>query len=287
MTTHFAGPSSSLDLSTLEDLQELINKIKKDSADREDGDSPSAAETVPLDEEKEDTAEVLTAADSSKFSNASEAGTNIMVKRKDFNHRGSDWNPITARKGTDTFRFTVPTGYQFSHHEVTPLKTTFPYELATVDAPAKGSTGSATLQVRWKLWGLGQVSYRLSGFCHVKGSAAPRVQVVIGSTGWDSRAAQLIAQKQSFRLVLTGPDAQRLWNDTLKFFTDNDPREIEPITDTVIITLAIITGVIALAGFATLAYVLTLATKEGCDSKASYNPGEGVAGTIAFDIGCR
>jgi hypothetical protein len=242
MTTHFAGPSSSLDLSTLEDLQELINKIKKESADREDGDSSSAAETVPLDEEKED---------------------------------------------TDTFRFTVPTGYQFSHHEVTPLKTTFPYELATVDAPAKGSTGSATLQVRWKLWGLGQVSYRLSGFCHLQGSAAPRVQVVIGSTGWDSRAAQLIAQKQSFRLVLTGPDAQRLWNDTLKFFTDNDPREIEPITDTVIITLAIITGVIALAGFATLAYVLTLATKEGCDSKASYNPGEGVAGTIAFDIGCK
>jgi hypothetical protein len=284
MTTHFADASSSLDSSTLDDLQALIDTLKQ-RADIENGDSSSsAAATVPLDEEREDTAEVLTAADSAKFANAAEAGSNITVKRKDFNHRGSDWNPLTARDGTDTFRFTVPTGYEFSHHEIAPLKTTFPYELATVNTPAKGATGSATLQVRWKLWGLGQVNYRLSAFCHRQGTAAPRIQVVVGTTGWDSRAAQLIAQKQSFRLVLTGPDAQRLWEDTLKFFTDNNPREIEP---TVMITLAIVTGVIALAGFATLAYVLTLAIKEGCDSKAGYSPQGGLAGSLTFDIGCR
>lgn len=236
---------------------------------------------VPIDEERADSSEELTFAESSKYHNGVEAGIVAKVQRKSFNHRGQDWNPLTARSGTDTFAITVPAGYEYSHYELTPLNTTFPHELEVTSAPQRGATGDTSIKARWKLWGLGQINYQLSAFSHRQGSS-PRVQVIIGSRQWEVRAAQLIAQKQPFSLVLSGAEAERLWNGALKLFSGNT--EVEPV---VTITLAIVGGVVALAGFATIAYVLTQAINQGCNAKASYKP-TGTFGDLVFDVnGCR
>ena len=249
--------------------------------DTESSVEPSA--TVPLDEELEDTSESLTYAESGGFNRPVEAASTTRARRKSFNHRGSDWNPLTSRQGIDRFSFVVPDGYEFTHHEVKELNTTFPHELRVTATPMKGATGTRSISVHWKLWGQGQVQYQLSAYCSRKGVAAQRIRVVIGTRGWEARATQLIQQKQPFTLALVSPDAERLWNDIQRFITNPSGTESVELG----ITIAIVTGVVAVAGFAAIAYVLGLAISQGCDEiKAGYTPGDGIVGTLSFEIGC-
>lgn len=287
--------STTPDIISSPEVQEQFKQLLKVMLEKADdrpyatpagGDGESSVEpgaTVPLDEELEDTSESLTYAESGGFNRPVEAASATRARRKSFNHRGSDWNPLTSRQGIDRFSFVVPDGYEFTHHEVKELNTTFPHELGVTTAPVKGATGSRSISVQWKLWGQGQVQYQLSAYCIRKGVAAQRIRVVIGTRGWEARAAQLIQQKQPFTLALVSPDAERLWNDIQRFITN--PSGAESIA--LGITIAIVTGVVAVAGFVAIAYVLGLAISQGCDEiKASYTPGDGVVGTLVFEIGC-
>ena len=281
-----------------EEFERVLSLIRNEPHDQPDPGEHGAG-VVRLDDEHEDSSEELRAGQSAVVVEGAETGGATGIKRKSFSHHGTDWlNPLATREGTDTFPFTVPSNHVYSHYELQPIQTTFPHELRVTGEPAAGATGSKKISVKWKLWGGGQVSYQIGAVYHERG-AAPRLEVVVGSANWEQRAIQLIEQGKRFRLLLTGPDAARLWTDITKFFgapvsrgarPETTPRDAETdpvVTPTVLITLGIVTSVVAIAGFATLALVLTKVIDHGCDAKAGFQPGEGVAGSLVFDIDCK
>lgn len=268
---------------TLEDLQEILERIKKEHGNGADSESAEpVTETVALDYEEEEVSGAISVTDADLFLDSTESGGEPHTAGKRFAHRGKDWNPLTTRSGTDKFSFSIPKGYKFDHYEIKPVETSFPYELNASSSPRKGATGSGVISVKWKLWGLGVVSYRVIAVC-VSGKA-PAVRIEVGSNRWFERALHLADQRQPFKLVLSGPDASNLWKALKPHVRDTDTELA------VEITIAICATVIALAGFTTIALVLTRVIERGCNATVDFTAPSlngGSAPSIAFDVGCR
>lgn len=273
---------------TLQQLQEVLDAIRVESVANDgrylgEAGSTPVPEMIPVDAEDEEGADVLSLAGVDLFLDAAESAGAPRTTSRRFVHRGSDWNPMVSRRGTDRVAVTVPTGFAFDHYEIRPVETSFPYELKAASAPRRGSTQDGTITVDWKLWGQGVVSYQLFTVCVARGASSV-VRIEVGSERWFERALHLADQRQPFKLVILGPDATRLWRALKPHMTDTDT-EIA-----VEITIAICAAVIAVAGFATIAIVLSRVIDKGCNATTDFTGPSLIGGTeagLTFDVACR
>lgn len=178
-------------------------------------------------------------------------------------------------EGVDTFKATVPTGEKFTRYEI--VRKNMLADCQVIEAPKLGARGNVELQVKWNYTLFGTVDYRVRLYC---ADGKPRAVVIdVGSEGWDQRALDLIRQGVPFKLRLKGPDALTVFNllsprsvDTIrKSYELNDddagrstavhaqPRVADPVTLAIVAALTLI----ALAGFATLAFVIQKAVDAG------------------------
>jgi len=176
-------------------------------------------------------------------------------------------------EGTETIEKVVPDGKKFTRYEI--LRDNVFADCRVTKAPKVGATGEVQLMVAWNYALFGKVDYRVRLYCD--NAAKPRPQIiVVGSDKWEQRALDLIQQKLPFKLRLSGPDGLTIFNllqpraaeviartyepggvDDITASTAN--ARVEPVT----IVVAAALTLIALAGFATLAFVVQKAVDSG------------------------
>lgn len=283
---------------TLQQLQDVLDAIREESGGSPTG-GPSEAngvtapptptdavpETVPVDMAEDEAADALTLPGADLYLDAAESSAPPRSTSRRFVHRGTDWNPTVSRRGTDRVPVSVPAGFAFDHYEIRPIETSFPYDLRATSAPRRGSTQDGVVNVMWRLWGQGVVSYRVTTVCVARGASSV-VRVEVGSDRWFERALHLAEQRQAFKLVIAGPDATRLWRALEPHVTATDREAAVEIA----ITIAICTTVIAVVGFAAVAIVLTRAIDEGCDATSDFTaptPNGSAQAALVFDVACR
>lgn len=274
---------------TLQQLQEVLDAIRAQSGPTDDHkpghpeENAPVPATVPVDATEVEAADALSLPGTDLYIDATESAAPPLTTSRRFVHRGSDWNPTVSRRGTDSVAVTVPSGFVFDHYEIRPIETSFPYELQATSAPRRGSTQDGTINVNWRLWGQGVVSYRLLAVCVANGASSV-VRIEVGSERWFERALHLADQRQPFKLVLLGPDATRLWRALKPYMSDTDSEVA------VEITIAICAAVIAVAGFATIAIVLSRVIDKGCNATTDFTApsvGGGTEAGLTFDVACR
>lgn len=279
-----------LQAQTLEQLQEVLDAIREERAAREErtpaenGGQP-APETIPTDVEEDDADDLYPASGADLLLDAAESAAPPRTRSRRSVHRGSDWNPAVTRRGTDRVQVSVPAGFAFDHYDIRPIETSFPYELRATSAPRRGSTTDGTISVNWQLWGQGVVSYRITTVCVARGATSV-VRVEVGSDRWFERALHLANQRQPFKLVLTGADATRLWRALKPHVADTD----QEIAVETAITIAIVVGVITVAGFALIGVVLTAVIENGCNATTDFTAPSlnGLSpASLSFDVTCR
>jgi hypothetical protein len=188
-----------------------------------------------------------------------------------------DWNPAESGQGTDTHDFTVPDGQKYVRYSVDVQTNTILSGYSIESAPKAGSTGRQKIKVKWWYNPFGKIRYTLEVFA----GDAEIIKITFLENNWIGKAQDAIQQGQNFQIILRGPQAKELFGEITRL--SGHPMGInffiEPVSDSVAITLIIVLGLMSIAAFATIAAILIYAIHEDYNAKASHN----VHGPLPFD----
>lgn len=171
--------------------------------------------------------------------------------------------------GVDAIAVNVPGGKKFTRYEF--VNESVLGSASVSSHPARGASGNVTFRVKWNYALFGKAQYRLMAYCDAAGAAQPPITILYGSPNWDQRANNAVAQGIPFKIVVKGLDACTLGNllagrkkDQVRALYQPDRARVAGVDDAVVvITLAVIVGVIVVAGFAVMAMVMTAAINAG------------------------
>jgi V8-like Glu-specific endopeptidase len=259
----------------------------------------SITEASGIDDEREvetlDESQVLT--DSTVVESAA---SQVKLQSKKYSHQGDKWwDPFSSRKGTDRFKFTIPSGWQFSHYELNVLHQSFPSDIRVVGAPRAGAKGDQEIEIAWSLQGGGKVDYAITAGYHEQGAATPSLRVLVFSPGWERKAFQLVDQKKSFELVMSGQGVAEAWQAITNAaglpespVREHAGREVLELTGVEELILA---GILAAAGlgfaggaFFVIHSILSQSIEAGCNTKTDFEKGaQPTEGKLVFDVRCK
>lgn len=201
----------------------------------------------------------------------------IYTRTKSHWDNDQDWNPAESGQGVDTHNFTVPDGKKYVRYSVNVLTATMFSGYLIEAAPRVGATGSQKVTVKWWYNPFGKIRYTLN----VLAGDVEVIKIYFGENNWVGKAQNAIQQGQNFQIIVRGPDAKELFGQITR--VSGRPMAsnffVEPVSDTVAITLIIVLGLMSMGAFATIAAILLYSIHEGYNAKASHK----VHGPLPFD----
>lgn len=172
-------------------------------------------------------------------------------------------------RGDEVHRARIPAGLKFSRWEVRYIEASPGVGHEISRQPQRGSSGNATLGLKWWHLPYGKLRYRVRLYASPDGTPGVPESMTVGDPGYETWIREQISQDAPAQIKIKGEDAKRVHELLQQRMAETEPAPGSPpvgrqLVATIVI-IAIIAAIVIVIGMAVLAVILYEAMERDYD----------------------